>query len=179
VFRCDTAVQSPLPGRQRHKPRSEAVSEAGVAQSAERLTRNEQVRGSIPLPGSKWPLTSPHSWMLRASPLPARRSRPKAAPSHTPPCLATPSAPRPTTPSRAVPRPLLGMGTRSWKSSQAALQPSKRFAHYCSDACRQWLTASPCFKKRRRSLRSPSRGTALLRQRIWRKLASFVNRLWR
>jgi hypothetical protein len=26
---------------------------AGVAQSAERLTRNEQVRGSIPLPGSE------------------------------------------------------------------------------------------------------------------------------
>jgi hypothetical protein len=28
---------------------------AGVAQSAERLTRNEQVRGSIPLPGSTKP----------------------------------------------------------------------------------------------------------------------------
>lgn len=32
-------------------PRSDP-KQAGVAQTAERLTRNEQVRGSIPLPGS-------------------------------------------------------------------------------------------------------------------------------
>jgi hypothetical protein len=38
------------------------------------------------------------------------------------------------------------MGTRSWKSSQAALQ-LKRFAHYCSDACRQWLTAVTVLQK--------------------------------
>ncbi len=41
---------------------------AGVAQSAERLTRNEQVRGSIPLPGS----TTPQVTAQRAWP-PARR----------------------------------------------------------------------------------------------------------
>ena len=34
--------------------------QAGVAQSAERLTRNEQVRGSIPLPGSLNEQVRPH-----------------------------------------------------------------------------------------------------------------------
>jgi DNA-binding CsgD family transcriptional regulator len=47
------------------------VLHAGVAQSAERLTRNEQVRGSIPLPGSKcaalyaYPITPPRSHALQ------------------------------------------------------------------------------------------------------------------
>jgi hypothetical protein len=40
---------------------------AGVAQSAERLTRNEQVRGSIPLPGSIKPVTSTLSVMICSS----------------------------------------------------------------------------------------------------------------
>ena len=46
------AVGAPVPQGDRLDSRP---NQAGVAQSAERLTRNEQVRGSIPLPGSMFP----------------------------------------------------------------------------------------------------------------------------
>src|SRR5919106_699879 len=53
---CSPAVIGPIglsPGAPIAELFGSALLSAGVAQSAERLTRNEQVRGSIPLPGSE------------------------------------------------------------------------------------------------------------------------------
>ncbi len=44
-----------------------AIAQAGVAQSAERLTRNEQVRGSTPLPGSTPSLTCTFSMVIQSN----------------------------------------------------------------------------------------------------------------
>ncbi len=53
VIRCGYVVLHQKNAPSDYRRRSEAVSEAGVAQSAERLTRNEQVSGSNPISGSQ------------------------------------------------------------------------------------------------------------------------------